>query len=63
MPLLVLSFDDEINFATRDADTGCTKREVRFGRFCLKLPSILKTKETKILSKEDLNQLFFVSNS
>lgn len=55
MPFLVLSFGEEISFATRDAEMGCTSREVRFDRFCLKLPSVFKRKRNRILSKQKLN--------
>lgn len=41
-PFVVLSFGKEMSFATRDAEMGCTSREVRFDRFCLKLPSVFK---------------------
>lgn len=42
---VVLSFGKEMSFATRDAEMGCTSREVRFDRFCLKLPSVFKRKK------------------
>ena len=41
-PFVVLSFGKEMSFATRDAEMGCTSREVRFDRCCLKLPSVFK---------------------
>ena len=51
---LVLLFGEEISFATRDAEMGCTSRDVRFDRFCLKLPSRFRREGNRILSKQKL---------
>ena len=53
---VILSFGEERSFATRDAEMGCTSREVRFDRFCLKLPSVFKRERKRILSKQKLKQ-------
>lgn len=54
---MVLSLCEEISFATSDAEMGCTRREVRFDRLCLKLPSIFKRAKDEILSQEKLKRL------
>lgn len=41
---------------------GCTSRDVRFDRFCLKLPSGLKREGNRILSKQKLKHLKFFCN-
>lgn len=46
---VVVAFGEEISFAMRDAETGCTSREVRFDRFCLKLPSVFKRERAESL--------------
>lgn len=37
-----LSFGKGMSFLAKDTEIGCTNREVRFGRLCLKLPSVFK---------------------
>lgn len=54
---LVLAFGEEISFATSDAEMGCTNREVRFDRLCLKLPSVFKRQRKRILSKQKFKTL------
>lgn len=52
--LSILSFGKAMSFLAKDAEMGCTNREVRFGRLCLKLPSVFKREKNQILSKQKL---------
>lgn len=65
--LSILSFGKAISFLAKDDEMGCTNREVRFVRLCLKLPSVFKREKKKqILSKQKLKTIideFFVTST
>lgn len=54
--LSILSFGKAMSFLAKDAEMGCTNREVRFGRLCLKLPSVFKREKTKSLANRNWKQ-------
>lgn len=49
--LSILSFGKATSFLAKDAEMGCTNREVRFGRLCLKLPSVFKREKKSLANR------------